>query len=412
MLICLCLSSVAFARENMHIALVTRQNTCEIRTNADCKIQTSSGEETLKKGKYFVHIEDGKLVFDKKLTLSGDVLFLNEDNKSILSVNHRDYKGNIRVSVDDGYLLVINDIPLETYLESVVPTKTMPIWPDETIKAQVVAMRTYALYRKRLSQEKYDLKANDPDMCYLGIGKDIEKEAITKMIHATSGEYIIDNSGQVINAVTTSSSGGRTESVSGYYYLQSVQDFDDDSPDGKWEKRVSPYILHNHIEQSGHEIGKITSILLSPINDRGSDRTESGRVRYIVVSGEKGTVKISGKEVAELLNLPSTLFDIKTGVPVPEKMELPIANVYGYEIGHKEMRIKINESDKPVWSDLRNSYHLLGEDKDEQLIFKGKARGCGSGLSAWGARGMANADESITYKKILEYYYPGTTLVK
>ena len=88
------------------------------------------------------------------------------------------------------------------------------------------------------------------------------------------------------------------------------------------------------------------------------------------------------------------------------------AVLYGFEYGTKEMPIKVNESDKPVWSNLRKSYHIIGGDKDEMLTFKGKASGSGSGLSVWGARGMANADETTTYKNILAHYYPGTKLVK
>ena len=409
-IICLCISTLAFAEENVHIALITGQNTCELKTNADCKLQTEDGEQILKKGKYFVHIVDGKLAFDKKMVLSSKVVLINDDEKKPLGVNHREYKGNLRISVDDGNILVVNDVPLETYLESVLPTKTMPIWPDEAIKAQAVAARSYALHSKTVSKGKYDLKALDQEVPYLGTGKDIERDAITKLIKATAGEYLVSANGKPIYALTTSSTGGRTESMQGYSYLQSVQDFDEDSPDNKWEKRVSPFLLHNYVERSGHEIGKMTSIFLSPMGDKADDRTESGRVKYMIISGDKGTVKLTGQEIADILNLPSTLFDVKTGVPVPEKIELPIANVYGYEIGKKEMSIKINESDKPIWSDLKRAYHIVGEDKDEQLVFKGKARGNGVGLSSWGARGMANSDEKITYRDILNHYYPGTKL--
>ena len=179
----------------MHIALITGQNTCELKTNADCKLQTEDGEQILKKGKYFVHIVDGKLAFDKKMVLSSKVVLINDDEKKPLGVNHREYKGNLRISVDDGNILVVNDIPLETYLESVLPTKTMPIWPDEAIKAQAVAARSYALYSKTASKGKYDLKALDQEVPYLGTGKDIERDAITKLIKATAGEYLVSANG-------------------------------------------------------------------------------------------------------------------------------------------------------------------------------------------------------------------------
>ena len=67
---------------------------------------------------------------------------------------------------------------------------------------------------------------------------------------------------------------------------------------------------------------------------------------------------------------------------------------------------------KPVWKNLVRSYHLLGGGKEEKIIFRGKGKGSGLGLSAWGARGMANADTKATYKTILAHYYPGTQLVR
>lgn len=415
-LIFLCISllinGIVFAEERIHVALVTNQNTCEIKTNSDCIVRTEDGEYNLKKGKYFIHIVDGRLAFDKKLVYSENVILTNDNEKKSFTVNQRDYKGKLRISVEDGNILVINDLPLETYLESVLPTKVMPIWPDEAIKAQAIAARTYALYCKMNADTTYDLKAIDSELRYIGTGKDVEKSEITKLVQATAGEYLVDYKGNPINAITTSSSGGRTEAVEGFYYLKSVKDFDGDSPDYKWEKRVSPLILHNYVEQGGHAIGKLKSILLSPMNEKGSDRYASGRVRYLILTGDKGSAQITGVELASILDLPSTLFDVKTGVPVPEKMDIPVLTDYGYEIGSKEMPIKVNESDKPVWSNLRKSYHILGEDKDEVLTFKGKARGSGSGLSVWGARGMVNEDETITYEKILAHYYPGTKLVK
>ena len=62
--------------------------------------------------------------------------------------------------------------------------------------------------------QPYDLLATDKELYYEGSGKRIEKDAITKLIQATVGQYLADYNGLPIQAVTTSSSGGRTESAS------------------------------------------------------------------------------------------------------------------------------------------------------------------------------------------------------
>lgn len=55
---------------------------------------------------------------------------------------------------------------------------------------------------------------------------------------------------------------------------------------------------------------------------------------------------------------------------------------------------------------------FIGRRQGRKIIFRGKGKGSGLGLSAWGARGMANADAKATYKTILAHYYPGIQLVR
>ena len=164
--------------------------------------------------------------------------------------------------------------------------------------------------------------------------------------------------------------------------------------------------------QRGYAVGKLASIRLSPFDEKGVDRTDTGRVKYLILSGASGTAKVSGSELAEMLGLSSTLFDLETGTPAPETLNVPIENYYGMEIGSKDIDIKVKEDGKPVWKNLVRSYHMLGGGKDEKSIFHGKGKGDGLGLSAWGARGMANSNAKLTYKDILQHYYPQTSLVQ
>ena len=80
-------------------------------------------------------------------------------------------------------------------------------------------------------------------------------------------------------------------------------------------------------------------------------------------------------------------------------------------MGSKDIDIKVKEDERPVWNRLLRSYHMLSGGKEEKIIFHGRGRGTGLGLSAWGARGMVVANEKTTYRQILEHYYPETRLV-
>lgn len=412
------LASVCVAAEELRVALVEGQTTVEISCDDEFMAQSANGEEqTLPKGKYFVHVADGKLVLDDAHSFNGSVICKPLAGKALPQVNQRSYQGSVRVLAQGDKLLVVNHLDLEAYLASVLPAKTMVVWPDEAVKAQAVAARSYALYQKQHSNGLYDIKAMDKELAYWGTGSRIEKSAVTKLIAATQGQYLADASGMAIEAVTTSSSGGRTESAAQLWgrsvsYLQSVEDYDSDSPESTWEYRATPSILEGLLAQRGYVVGKLTSIRLSPLDEKGVDRTATGRVKYVILSGDAGTAKVSGGELAELLGLNSTLFDIETGTPAPETLKVPIQNYYGMEIGSKDIDIKVNEDNKPVWKSLVRSYHMLNGAKDEKIIFRGRGKGAGLGLSAWGARGMANSNAKLSYKDILAHYYPHTNLVQ
>lgn len=410
-------TSTAFAAEQIRVALAMGQATVELVCEDELAVTGLDGTRaSLPKGKYFVHVENGKLAFDDKHVYASGVRLTQAAGKALPQVNKRAYKGQLQLLVQNGRLLVVNQLPLEDYLACVLPAKTMVVWPDEAVKAQAVAARSYALYKKQHAAADYDIIATDSELFYEGTGKRIEKDAVTKLIRATRGQYLADERGLAIEAVSTSSSGGRTESAKNLWerevsYLQSVDDYDSDSPECSWEYRAVPALLESLLAQRGYATGRLTSIRLSPLDDRGVDRTPTGRVKYIVLSGENNTIKLSGSELMELLGLNSTLFDVETGTPVPETLKVPIENNYGMQIGSKDIDIKINEDNKPIWKNLVRSYHMLSGGKEEKIIFHGKGKGNGLGLSAWGARGLANADAKATYKTILAHYYSGTRLV-
>lgn len=412
-------ASAAVAAEQIRIGIVVGQATAELSCEDEFTVRDSYGKTTtMPKGKYFIHAQQGKLFFDDNNVFGNEAFVAAAAGKKSPQINKRSYKGDFQLQAKQGdKLLVVNRLPLEDYLASVLPAKTMVVWPDEVIKSQAVAARSYAMYKMQQSKNAYALLATDKELPYEGTGKRIEKDAVTKLIQATKGQYLADAYGSAIEAVTTSSTGGRTESALNLWgtpvsYLQSVADYDSDSPEYTWERRVTPALLEGLLAQRGYAAGKLTSIRLSPLDDAGVDRTPTGRVKYIILSGEAATVKISGDELVELLGLNSALFELETGTPVPETLKVPIEDYYGMEIGSKDIDIKVNESKKPVWKNLVRSYHLLGGGKEEKIIFHGKGKGSGLGLSAWGARGMANADAKTTYKTILAHYYPGAKLVR
>ena len=419
LLLGLCALTPAVGAENVRVALVQDQNTLALQAEHPFLVTDlrTGAEQELAKGKYYAHVQEGHLLLEKQSF--GDTLrIMALEGKKLPEVNGRSYDGSLTLELQGDKLLAVNTLELERLLARVLPQKTMPVWPDEAIKAQAVAARTYALHQLwQRRDEAYDLKAMDAELPYPGLGRSVEKPVITKLIQATAGQYLADTRGRPILAVSTSSSGGRTEKGKAvfnkdYSYLQSVEDYDEDSPEHKWDFRISPSYVLNILEQHGHTLGKLANVRLSPWDEPGADRTETGRVRYIIFGGTIGSVKVSGAKLAEYLSLNSNCFEVETGSPPPESLKVPIENVYGLEVGRKEIPIKVKTEELRVWKNYMRSYHILTDAKDEKIIFHGRGKGHGVGLSAWGARGMASGDEGKRYGEILQHYYPGTILVK
>lgn len=138
---------------------------------------------------------------DAKFILSG-----NEKGIMLTERSKRIYRGDMELGNLNGSLSVINVVPLEQYLYAVVGGEVSSGWPEEALKAQAVAARSYALSQGN----RFDV-ANVVDttlsQVYNGIGA--EAPTIIKAVDATAGE-LLQSGGKVVEAVFSSNSGGVT----------------------------------------------------------------------------------------------------------------------------------------------------------------------------------------------------------
>ena len=130
-----------------------------------------------------------------------------------LAIENRTYRGAIEVFGNSrNTLTVVNELPVEEYLLGVVPNELSPttFGQIEALKAQAVAARTYV--QRHLGQSKnegYDICATDACQVYLGAGT--EDPTASQAVLDTRG-VIATFDGKPIDALYTSTCGGRTES--------------------------------------------------------------------------------------------------------------------------------------------------------------------------------------------------------
>lgn len=348
----------------LRIGLTSGQPSVTVAAGGRAEARTESAKPVAltATASYEIRWQNGAFLVGRE-KLRGEILIIRPSDKSDggLALDGRRYRGALELRHRGAGLTAVNIVPVDDYLLSVVPEEMPTDWPTEALKAQSVAARSFALKsRGRHAAEGYDLCTTTHCQLYKGIAS--EKTASTAAVRATRGE-VLTYGGQPIEALFHTDSGGMTESSEDVWgshvpYLRAVRD----TPLGTmpWTKTMSTADLEQKLAAKGHNIGRLRAIELSPlaVGRAAKDRTASGRVRAMTVTGTKGSVTLSGTAWRSLLGLKSTLFSAK-----------------------------------------------LTKDS---VTFTGFGAGHGLGISQWGAKRLAETDSS--YADILHHYYTGVTL--
>jgi stage II sporulation protein D len=133
----------------------------------------------------------------------------SDERNAPIRFNDKPYRGRIEVFANTrGALTVVNVIGLEDYLRGVVPNELS--YPAiEALKAQAIAARTYALKnRGQFAPEGFDLLPTTRSQVYRGLSS--ETPLTTRAVDETRG-IVATYNGEPINALYTSTCGGRTE---------------------------------------------------------------------------------------------------------------------------------------------------------------------------------------------------------
>ncbi len=142
----------------------------------------------------------------------------DDETKSPVRFNDKPYRGRIEVFANTrGLLTVVNVIGLEDYVRGVVANELSPGgYPAlEALKAQAIAARTYALKnRGQFMSQGFDLLPTTRSQVYRGLTS--EQPLATRAVDETRG-MVATFAGQPINALYTSTCGGRTEDAANIF---------------------------------------------------------------------------------------------------------------------------------------------------------------------------------------------------
>lgn len=297
----------------------------------------------------------GRLVVDGK----GAVSSWDPQGSGPWQVGERRFRGQISVHAQSKRIEVVNRVPLEQYVASIVGGEMLPGWPREALRAQAVAARTYLLHEaSRREHEEWHVRATAESQVYRGL--QTETSETVAAARSTRGEILTHRS-QPILAAFHSTAGGRTASAGEVWgedrpYLR-VLDVEDesDAPHTYWRTELDRAALEQVLTLGGVRVGRLETLEVV-------ERTQSGRVHRLRVTGTTGQeATLTGRRMRALfggLSLRSTLFEVRP---------------------------------------TRRGF-----------AFVGSGHGHGVGMSQWGARAMA--ERGASYERILETFYPGARL--
>ena len=101
--------------------------------------------------------------------MNANKIVIKPEPNGFVSVKRKWYRGHFKVINDGLGLTVINDIPMEKYLQGVVPSEMPSSWEHEAHKAQAIAARSYAIANKgKRAKYGYDLKDTQEYQAYGG----------------------------------------------------------------------------------------------------------------------------------------------------------------------------------------------------------------------------------------------------
>jgi stage II sporulation protein D len=209
------------------------------------------------------------------------------------------YRGSLVAHADGGELLVINAADIDAYTRGVVPNEMPSSWPQQALRAQAVAARSYALSTRRTGT--FDLYADTRSQVYEG--RSTETPATNKAVKATAGQ-VVTYHGEMATTYYYSTSGGQTEDSrygfggSAVPYLKSVKDpYDDVSPLHNWTERFSDEQMESKLSGLFH--GSLLKIDVVQTGD-------SPRIVRARVVGSSGSETVSGSTLQSRLGLRST----------------------------------------------------------------------------------------------------------
>ncbi len=336
---------------------------CRVRVLLEEGDVTQGGQWrfTTKKKRFVCVFSQGELFCNGTKIDKGALRIRSADNTCMY--RECTYAGDLSFIVVDTHFYIVNHVPLEEYVYSVLRFEGWPGWPLEVNKVFAVMVRTYAMHKMTQAQASkkkrvYDIKATNIHQTYKGLH---EAEHLQQAVEQTQGLILAYNKQPIVSMYDSCCGGVIPAHLTGFDFKKTPYlarpyacTYCSDCKLYYWKHAYTHDQLHTIMQREFPGLKQVKEI-------RISHRDAAGKVLEVAVKAGRDLKRISGTQMYRLCK------DIKS---------------FCYTIA-------------------RNGDHV---------IFEGKGYGHHVGACQWGVRAMVK--QGFTCKDILEYYYPGVELMK
>ena len=375
--------------------------------------------------------EKGEVVTFTAKEWKGICVITAEDGGRITLTNFKrrqgvpSYRGSIEIDQQGKYLNVINEVSLEEYLYSVVPSEMPTEYSDEALRAQAICARTYAVGQIQ-SHRLASLGAHVDDSVSYQVYNDLaEDERAIRAVNDTRGQ-IVTYQDKIASTYFYSTSCGSAEGTRDVWYTEKDQEYLPclllnekrdkkdlaqekafrefiqnppetlDSKEGwyRWETELSKDELQKSLEQSILEREKV-----NPTQVQVRDESGNYLSREISGVGEIQNIEVKKRGSGGVV----TMVEIQGSEAV-----IRVYTEYNIRTLLSGTQAKFSRKDKKEvtgLSILPSGYFYI-EKKENSYVFHGGGYGHGVGMSQTGADVLAKQGKKAT--EIIDYFFPKT----
>ena len=285
------------------------------------------------------------------------------------------YEGSFFLEGRETGMLLVNVLPLESYLGSVVASEMPSSYPMEAQKAQAVCARTYALNFMK-NREKQETAADlDDSVSFQVYNNYQETERSRRAVEETAGKVMdLEEVWYYSTSCGTSKEDLSKEEAFQSFLLEEPEQEEYDSPWLRWETEIP---ADQVLTQVNRKYGSVWDKLLDV---RVEERSVQGQIQKLYLKGDAGELLVEGEyAVREVLGGDALSVTLSDGSR-SDTMEL-----------------------------LPSAFFYLEPAPDAEITeictlkIHGGGYGHGLGMSQCGAAQMA--EEGADYQEILEFYY-------